>query len=129
VRNSKSGNGSIATCRRGEFHAACPKPWIPAQSRTVAFPAGRSQAHRGHTCPGGDLDSTHSADLDYPVLPRGLFELKARSFDIAVAGEQDGPRVLRVKRKYLKPAQRIFVEGIAPIDVCSLIEARRGWST
>jgi hypothetical protein len=82
-----------------------------------------------HTCPGGDLDSTHSADVDYAVLPRSLFELKTRSFYIALAGEQDGPQVLRVIRKHLKPDQRIFVGVIAPIDVCSLIEARRGRST
>jgi 5-methyltetrahydropteroyltriglutamate--homocysteine methyltransferase len=82
-----------------------------------------------HTRPGGDLDSTHSADVDYAVLPPSLFELKTRSFYIALAGEQDGPQVLRVIRKHLKPDQLIFVGVIAPIDVCSLIEARRGWST
>jgi 5-methyltetrahydropteroyltriglutamate--homocysteine methyltransferase len=81
-----------------------------------------------HTRPGGDLDSTHSADVDYAVLPPSLFELKTRSFYIALAGEQDGPQVLRVIRKHLKPDQLIFVGVIAPIDVCSLIEARRGWS-
>jgi len=93
------------------------------------FPPENRRRIGAHTCPGGDHDSTHSADVDYPVLPRGLFDLKARSFYIAVAGEQDDPQILRVKRKYLKPAQRIFVEGIAPIDVCSVIEARRSWST
>ena len=39
-----------------------------------------------HTCPGGDLDSTHSADVDYAELLPSLFELKAGNFYIALAG-------------------------------------------
>jgi len=81
-----------------------------------------------HTYPGRDLDSTHSMDVDYAVFPPGLFELKMRSFHSAPVGEQDVPQVLRVIRKHLKPDQRTFAGAIAPIDVCSLIEARRGWS-
>src|SRR3984893_13946012 len=73
-----------------------------------------------HTCPAGDLDSTHSPEVDYAVLPPSLFELKTRSFYIALAGGQDGPQVPIVIRKHLKPVQRIFVGVIAPIDVCSL---------
>lgn len=77
-----------------------------------------------HNCPGDDVDSMHAADVNYPVLPPSLFELKARSFYIALAGEQDGPRVLKVIGKHLKPDQRISVGVIAPIDVYSMIEAR-----
>jgi 5-methyltetrahydropteroyltriglutamate--homocysteine methyltransferase len=33
-----------------------------------------------HTCPGGDRDSTHSADVDYAELMPSLFELEARNF-------------------------------------------------
>ena len=33
-----------------------------------------------HTCPGGDRDSTHSADVDYAELLPSLFELKAGNF-------------------------------------------------
>src|SRR5712692_2114944 len=42
-----------------------------------------------HTCPGNDLDSTHSADVDYAELLPSLFELKAGNFYIALAGERD----------------------------------------
>jgi 5-methyltetrahydropteroyltriglutamate--homocysteine methyltransferase len=56
-----------------------------------------------HSCPGGDLDSTHSADIDYAELPPSLFELKAGNFCIALAGEQDSRQVLKVIRKHLKP--------------------------
>jgi 5-methyltetrahydropteroyltriglutamate--homocysteine methyltransferase len=69
-----------------------------------------------HTCPGGDRDSTHSADVDYAELLPSLFELKAGNFYVALAGEHDRVRVLKIIRQYLKPDQRVFVGVIAPID-------------
>jgi 5-methyltetrahydropteroyltriglutamate--homocysteine methyltransferase len=69
-----------------------------------------------HTCPGGDLDSTHSADVDYAELLPSLFELKVGSFYVALAGEKDRGRVLRIIRDHLKPGQRVFVGVVAPID-------------
>ena len=42
-----------------------------------------------HTCPGGDRDSTHSADVDYAELLPSLFELNAGNFYVALAGEPD----------------------------------------
>jgi 5-methyltetrahydropteroyltriglutamate--homocysteine methyltransferase len=69
-----------------------------------------------HTCPGGDRDSTHSADADYAELLPSLFELKVGSFYIALAGEKDRIRVLKIIRQYMKPDQRIFVGVVAPID-------------
>jgi 5-methyltetrahydropteroyltriglutamate--homocysteine methyltransferase len=69
-----------------------------------------------HTCPGGDRDSTHSADVDYAELLPSLFELKAGNFYVALAGEKDRRHVLKIIRQYLKTDQRIFVGVIAPID-------------
>jgi 5-methyltetrahydropteroyltriglutamate--homocysteine methyltransferase len=69
-----------------------------------------------HTCPGGDRDSTHSADVDYSELLPSLFELKAGNFYIALAGERDPVHVLKIIRKCMKPDQRIFVGVVAPID-------------
>ena len=69
-----------------------------------------------HTCPGGDRDSTHSADVDYAELLPSLFELKAGNFYIALAGEKDRIRALKIIRQHKKPNQRIFVGVIAPID-------------
>src|SRR5216684_4210137 len=69
-----------------------------------------------HTCPGNDLDSTHSADVDYAQLLPSLFELKAGNFYVALAGERDRRHVLNIIRKYLKPDQRIFIGVTAPID-------------
>jgi 5-methyltetrahydropteroyltriglutamate--homocysteine methyltransferase len=69
-----------------------------------------------HTCPGGDRDSTHSADVDYADLLPSLFELKAGNFYVALAGERDRVRVLKIIREHAKPDQRVFVGVVAPID-------------
>jgi 5-methyltetrahydropteroyltriglutamate--homocysteine methyltransferase len=69
-----------------------------------------------HTCPGGDCDSTHSAEVDYAELLPSLFELNAGNFYVALAGERDRRRVLQIIARYLKPQQRVFVGVTAPID-------------
>ncbi|HEV3147329.1 MAG TPA: hypothetical protein VGZ24_01650 [Chthoniobacterales bacterium] len=69
-----------------------------------------------HTCPGADRDSTHSADVDYAELLPSLFQLQAGNFYIALAGEKDRVRVLKMIRDCMKPGQRIFVGVVAPID-------------
>lgn len=69
-----------------------------------------------HTCPGGDRDSTHSADVDYAELLPSLFELKAGNFYIALAGERDRVRVLKIIRRFVHADQRVFVGVVAPID-------------
>ncbi len=69
-----------------------------------------------HTCPGGDRDSTHSADIDYSALLPSLFELNAGNFYIALAGEPDRVRVLKIIRDHMKPNHRVFVGVVAPID-------------
>jgi 5-methyltetrahydropteroyltriglutamate--homocysteine methyltransferase len=69
-----------------------------------------------HTCPGNDLDSTHSADVDYAELLPSLFELKAGNFYIALAGEPDRRHALKIIRQYRKPDQRVFVGLTAPVD-------------
>ena len=80
------------------------------------FSAAERQRIGIHTCPGGDRDSTHSADVDYEDLLPSLFELKAGRFYVALAGEADRVRVLKIIRQYLKSDQRIFVGVIATID-------------
>src|SRR6266850_3643355 len=69
-----------------------------------------------HTCAGNDLDSTHSADVDYAELLPSLFELKAGNFYIALAGERDRRHALKIIRKHMRAEQRIFVGVIAPIN-------------
>ena len=69
-----------------------------------------------HTCPGGDRDSTHSADVDYAEMLPSLFELKVGSFYVAMAGERDRARALKIIRRYMKDGQRVFVGVVNPID-------------
>lgn len=69
-----------------------------------------------HTCPGVDRDSTHSADVDYALLLPSLFELQVKNFFVALAGEKDRKRVLKLIHGHLKPEQRVFVGVIAPIN-------------
>jgi 5-methyltetrahydropteroyltriglutamate--homocysteine methyltransferase len=69
-----------------------------------------------HTCPGGDQDSTHSADVPYRELLPSLLQLKAGNFYIQLASEQDPRGALEVIRDHAKPGQRIFIGVIDPID-------------
>lgn len=69
-----------------------------------------------HTCPGGDNDSTHSADVDYAELLPSLFDLHAGSFYVQLASESDRRGVLSAIRQHARPDQRIFVGVIDPIN-------------
>jgi 5-methyltetrahydropteroyltriglutamate--homocysteine methyltransferase len=69
-----------------------------------------------HTCPGADLDSTHSGDVDYAEMLPLLFEMNVGYFCIALAGERDRVRVLKIIRQHMKPDARIFVGVVSPID-------------
>jgi 5-methyltetrahydropteroyltriglutamate--homocysteine methyltransferase len=69
-----------------------------------------------HTCPGGDRDSTHSADADYAELLPSLLQLNVTNYYVSLAGERDRKRVLKLIRDNLKDGQRIFVGVVAPID-------------
>jgi 5-methyltetrahydropteroyltriglutamate--homocysteine methyltransferase len=42
--------------------------------------------------------------------------LRLGNFYIALAGEKDRPRVLKIIREYLKPDRRAFVGVVSPID-------------
>lgn len=69
-----------------------------------------------HTCPGGDRDSTHSADVDYAELLPALFRLNVGSFFIQLASERDRPRALAILGKQATGDRRIFVGVTDPID-------------
>ena len=69
-----------------------------------------------HTCPGGDRDSTHSADVDYAELLPRLFDLKVGSFYIQLASERDRSRVLKIIKERRNPEHTIFTGVTDPID-------------
>jgi methionine synthase II (cobalamin-independent) len=49
-----------------------------------------------HTCPGGDRDSVHSADVDYNDLLPSMFQLNAGYFLMQLASERDKDRVYQI---------------------------------
>ena len=69
-----------------------------------------------HTCPGGDRDSTHSADIPYEDLLPGLFRMNVDTFYVQLASEADRERVLRILGDHATGARRIFVGVTDPID-------------
>jgi 5-methyltetrahydropteroyltriglutamate--homocysteine methyltransferase len=69
-----------------------------------------------HTCPGGDRDSTHSADVDYAEFLPDLFRLNAGNFYIQLASERDRPKVLKIIQEHLGADQRVFVGVTDPIS-------------
>ena len=82
-----------------------------------------------HTCPGGDHDSTHSADVNYAELLPLLFSLHAGNFYLEYAAEKNKHAVLKAIKESAKPGQHIFI-GVTnvldprvetPEEVCDLI--------
>ena len=69
-----------------------------------------------HTCPGGDQDSTHSADVDYAELLPDLFEINAGRFFVQMASEADRGRALGIISRERRPGQIVYVGVIDPID-------------
>ena len=109
--------GRLAVKTRSVGRAA-PPVHRSQQSRALTIFRSRTARRIGvHTCPGSDLDSTHSADVDYAALLPSLFELMAGCF-YRCAGwrETDPAHVLRIIRDHLKPDQMVFVGVINPTD-------------
>jgi 5-methyltetrahydropteroyltriglutamate--homocysteine methyltransferase len=69
-----------------------------------------------HVCPGGDHDSTHSADIDYAGLLPDLFQLNVGRFYLQMASEAHRKRSLDMVRQVIQPNQTVFVGVIDPID-------------
>jgi 5-methyltetrahydropteroyltriglutamate--homocysteine methyltransferase len=69
-----------------------------------------------HTCPGGDQDSTHSADVDYAELLPALFRTDVGNFFVQLASEADRARVLKILGTHAKDGRRILVGVTDPIS-------------
>ena len=69
-----------------------------------------------HVCPGGDYDSTHSADVDYAGLLPDLFKLNVGRFYLQMASEPDKKRVLRIVSQLAGPRHLVFIGVIDPIN-------------
>lgn len=68
-----------------------------------------------HVSPTG-VHGAGDAAVDYAELLPSLFEIRAGSVYIAMAGQPDPERVLRIARDYARPDQRVFVGVIDPSD-------------
>lgn len=74
-----------------------------------------------HTCPGGDRDSVHSADVDYNDLLPSMFGMNAGYFLIQLASERDRDRVYKMIGEHLRDdangvAQMAYVGVINPLN-------------
>jgi len=91
--------------------------FIGLNNRVLSHFSGAERQIIGvHTCPGGDQDATHSADVDYAGLLPSLFQLQAGNFYVQLASEADRPRVLRLLRDHSRQEQRVFVGVTDPIN-------------
>jgi len=71
-----------------------------------------------HTCPGGDCDSTHSADVDYSDLLPTFFKMNAGYFLIQVASEKDKEYVCKLCGEY----SRLDANGVPQICFIGVID-------
>jgi 5-methyltetrahydropteroyltriglutamate--homocysteine methyltransferase len=69
-----------------------------------------------HVCPGGDQDSTHSADVDYAALLPDLFQMNVGRFYLQLASEPDKKRILRLISQLARPEHLVFIGVVDPID-------------
>jgi methionine synthase II (cobalamin-independent) len=74
-----------------------------------------------HTCPGGDRDSVHSADVDYNDLLPSMFGMNAGYFLIQLASERDKDRVYDIIGKSIRDdadgvTQMAYIGVINPLN-------------
>ena len=85
-----------------------------------------------HTCPGGDCDATHSADVDYKELLPSMFQMNAGYFLIQLASEKNKEYVYKLIgqniRKDAKGVKQVAFIGVinpqnprveSPEEVCA----------
>jgi 5-methyltetrahydropteroyltriglutamate--homocysteine methyltransferase len=91
--------------------------FVDLNNRVLAQLTDDERARVGvHTCPGGDQDSTHSADIDYAELLPGLFRMNVDRFFVELASEPDHERVLTILGAHANGSRRIFVGVTDPLD-------------
>jgi methionine synthase II (cobalamin-independent) len=74
-----------------------------------------------HTCPGGDCDATHSAEVDYAELLPSLFQMNAGYFLMQMASEKNKEQVYGLCGQYSREdangvAQTCFIGVINPLN-------------
>jgi methionine synthase II (cobalamin-independent) len=74
-----------------------------------------------HTCPGGDMDSVHSADVDYAELLPSMFTMNAGYFLMQLASERDKEYVYKLVGEHSREdangvPQVCFIGVIDPLN-------------
>ena len=80
------------------------------------FTPGERRRIGVHVCPGGDRDSTHSADVRYESLLPDLFQMKVGRFYFQMASERNKKPLLRLISQLAQRDHLIFIGVIDPID-------------
>jgi methionine synthase II (cobalamin-independent) len=94
--------------------------FIELNNRVLARLSPEERANIGiHTCPGGDRDAVHSADVPYSDLLPSLFQMNAGYFLIQFASERDKDPVLELIGKHSREdadgvAQTCYIGVINP---------------
>ncbi len=70
-----------------------------------------------HTCPGGDCDATHSADVDYAELLPSMFKMNAGYFLMQLSSEPDKERVYKLVGEH----SRADADGVAQVCFIGVI--------
>ncbi len=84
--------------------------FIDLNNRVFArFSPAEIQKIAVHTCPGGDCDSTHSADVDYADLLPSLFAMNAGGFLLQLASEKDRERVYKLCGEHSRNSQTVYI--------------------
>jgi methionine synthase II (cobalamin-independent) len=92
--------------------------FIELNNRVLARFAAEERKKIGvHTCPGGDRDSVHSADVPYNNLLPSMFQMNAGYFLIQLASERDKDPVYRSIGEHL----RDDAEGVAQMAYTGVI--------
>jgi methionine synthase II (cobalamin-independent) len=94
--------------------------FIELNNRVLARFTAQERTKIGiHTCPGGDRDSVHSADVPYNNLLPSMFQMNAGYFLIQLASERDKDPVYRSIGEHLRDdadgvAQMAYIGVINP---------------
>ena len=107
------------------------KSFVELNNRVLdRFDAAERRRIGVHVCPGGDRDSTHSADVDYAGLLPALFATHAGRFYLQLSSEADRPRVLQQIGELARDSQVVVFVGVTdpissrietPEEVCGRV--------
>ena len=91
--------------------------FIELDNRVFARFTAEERRHLGvHTCPGGDRDSVHSADVPYADLLPSMFRLDAGYFLMQLASERDRDPVYRLVGEHSRDDQMCYVGVTSPVQ-------------